>query len=89
MGNISTCKVQWADHTGQPTPDNDRAVAIAFYTFPKEIKDSSGNVLLRLVESVPEESWPICQVHLDRAIKEGLDKQGWRFSPNLNEWDET
>ena len=69
----TTCRIQWIDDQGKPTPDSNPAVAIATRTAHPIIIDG------RDCGSTDEQSFPICQEHLDRLNDENY--RGWQVSP--------
>lgn len=72
-----TCKIQWVDSQGNPTPDDNPAVGIATVQF----FDRSGNFSHK-------REFPICSCHLVRMPTrtnlrhDGSKLSQWSFEPN-------
>lgn len=70
---MKTCKIQWIDGQGNPTPDTNIAVGEAW--MPERTYTMSDGRRVFFGES---ERFPICLEHLKRMRVERLDKT-WRF----------
>jgi hypothetical protein len=72
------CKIQWIDDRGQPTPDDNEAVAIAHYHKAIWLLPSGGpgNKIIDYSDEI-KVSFPICQEHLDKMKPSW---KGWSVS---------
>jgi hypothetical protein len=73
------CQIQWVNKQGNPTPDENEAVAIAHFHKPIWALPGGGpgNHIVGYSEEI-EREFLICQEHLDAV---GPDFKAWSFSP--------
>ena len=72
---LVTCRIQWIDENGKPTPDTRPAVVMIRSTgksLQRYLYESQG----RIVEAQPSEWFPCCAEHLARAEHDGLFVSG-------------
>jgi len=71
---MCTCRIQWIDSQGNPTPDANPAVGVA-WTVDYYHMMRDGHVI-HFTES---EAFPICEAH--RARMDAPETAFWRFAP--------
>jgi hypothetical protein len=74
-----TCKIQWLDDHGKPTPDNNKAVMIAQFHKPVHAQYTG-----KLIEysSLIQDSFPICTEHYAKVTADmRFPRGGWTFVP--------
>jgi len=74
---MKTCEIRWIDDEGNPTPDNNEAVALC-YMKAHHIEMSG-----RFVEIPETRTWLVCQAHIEQFDRD-LDAKAedhWIFIP--------
>jgi len=70
---MSTCKIQWIDDSGRPTPDSNEAVGEVF-------RESYTSYVYKKPYTFPEtERFPICAKHARLLSDPGMEN--WKFEP--------
>jgi len=70
---VPTCKIQWVDEKGRPTPDQFPAIGQVYrVAYDEELNG-------RRVHFEESERFPICSRHYEQLFKPGM--QHWRFEP--------
>lgn len=72
---MTTCKIQWIDQNGEPTPDTNEAVGTVYVEAHVVQIGGHGVTMGRSAD------YPICAEHLKRFHVEHLQAEHWVFVP--------
>lgn len=70
---MTTCKIKWIDHDGNPTPDNNLAIGYVYRVA------YVSQYLGRAFKYEQSERYPICCAHARQLSEPGMEH--WRFIP--------